>query len=112
MDELATQCHECLFTIIMSLKRKRSVLSIKDSQCIILRLKKREEGTNLFAEYGVRTPQISDIRKNKKKIIKFPDNLETSAGLKLHMLKGSIKPCLPGLFSNEQNQTTSDIIHM
>ena len=52
--------------IIMSLKRKRSVLSIKDSQCIILRLEKREEGTNLFAEYGVSMPQISDPQEQEK----------------------------------------------
>ena len=39
--------HECLFTIIMSLKRKRSIFSIKDKQAIILRLEKEEKGTNL-----------------------------------------------------------------
>ena len=38
---------EHLFTIIMSLKRKRSVLSIKDKQSIIARLEKGEKGTNL-----------------------------------------------------------------
>ena len=59
--------HECLFTIIMSLKRKRSVLSIKDKQAIILRLEKEEKGTNLSAEYGVSKRQISDIRKSKEK---------------------------------------------
>ena len=49
----ATLLQECLFTIIMSLKRKRSVLSIKDKQAITLRLEKEEKGTNLSAEYGV-----------------------------------------------------------
>ena len=37
----------------MSLKRKRSVLSIKDKQSIIVRLEKGEKGTNLSVEYGV-----------------------------------------------------------
>ena len=63
---------------------KRSVLSIKDKQSIILRL---EKGTNLSAEYGVSKQQISDIRKNKEKIMKFADNLKTSDGLKRKSLK-------------------------
>ena len=49
----ATLRHKCLFTIIVSLKRKRFVLSIKDKQAIILRLEKKEKGTNLSAEYGI-----------------------------------------------------------
>ena len=69
----ATLRHVCLFTIIMSLKRKRSVLSIKDNQAIILRLEKEEKGTNLSAEYGVSKRQISDIRKSKEKIMTFAD---------------------------------------
>ena len=69
----ATLRHECLFTIIMSLKRKRSVLSIKDKQAIILRLEEEEKGTNLSAEYGVSKRQISDIRKSKEKIMTFAD---------------------------------------
>ena len=67
----ATLRHECLFTIIMSLKR--SVLSIKEKQAIILRLEKEEKGTNLSAEYGVSKRQISDIRKSKEKIMAFAD---------------------------------------
>ena len=51
----------------MSLKRKRSVLSIKDKETIILRLEKEEKGTNLSAEYGVSKRQVSDIRKGKEK---------------------------------------------
>ena len=69
----ATLRHECLFTTIMSLKRKRSVLSIKEKQAIILRLEKEEKGTNLSAEYGVSKQQISDIRKSKEKIMAFAD---------------------------------------
>ena len=53
-----TLLQECLFTIIMSLKRKRSVLSIKDKQAITLRLEKEEKGTNLSSEYGFSKRQI------------------------------------------------------
>ena len=63
----ATLCDECLFTIIMSFKCKRSVLSIKDKQDMILRLEKEEKGTNLSAEYSVSKRQISD------KIMTFAD---------------------------------------
>ena len=71
----------------MSLKRKRSILLIEDKQSIILQLEKGEKGSNLSAEYGVSKQQISDIRKNKEKIMKFADNLETSEGLKRKSLK-------------------------
>ena len=46
----------------MSVKRKRSVLSIKDKQLIIVRLERGEKGTNMSAQYGVSTQEISDIR--------------------------------------------------
>ena len=52
-----------------------------------MRLEKGEKGTNLSAEYNVSKQQISDIRKNKEKIIKFADILETSEGLKRKSLK-------------------------
>jgi len=71
----------------MSTKRKRSVLSIKDKQIIISRLDKGEKGTNLALEFGISKQQISDIRKNKDKILKFTDNIETSEGLKRKSLK-------------------------
>ena len=38
-----------------------------------LRLEKGEKGTNLSAEYGVSKQQISDICKNKEKIMNFAD---------------------------------------
>ena len=67
----ATERRECLYTIIVSFKRKRSVLSIKDEQSINLRLERGEKGTNLSAEYGVSSQQISDIHRNTDKIMKF-----------------------------------------
>ena len=48
--------------IVMYVNCKRCVLSIKDKQSLIVRLEKREKGTNLSAEYGVSKQQISDIR--------------------------------------------------
>ena len=71
----------------MSKKRKRSVLSIKDKQIIISRLDKGEKGTNLALEFGISKQQISDIRKNKDKILKLTNNTETSEGLKRKSLK-------------------------
>ena len=52
---------------------KRSVLSIKEKQAIILRLETEEKGTNLSADCGVSKQQISDIRKSKEKIMAFAD---------------------------------------
>ena len=71
----------------MSTKRKRDVLSIKDKQIIISRLDKGEKGTNLAQEFGISKQQISGIRKNKDKILKFTDSIETSEGLKRKSLK-------------------------
>ena len=71
----------------MSTKRKWSVLSIKGKQILISRLDKEEKGTNLVLEFGISKQQISDIRKNKDKILKFTKNIETSKGLKQKSLK-------------------------
>ena len=46
-----------------------------------------EKGTNLAQEFGISKQQISDIRKNKDKILKFTDSVETSEGLKRKSLK-------------------------
>ena len=62
---LARRCienKEANVTIAMSVKRKQSVLSIKDKQSTLVRLERGEKGTNLSAEYGVSMQRISDIR--------------------------------------------------
>ena len=41
---------EASVLIVMSVKRKRSVLSTKDKQSIIVRLERGEKGSNLSAE--------------------------------------------------------------
>ena len=53
-------------------------------------MKKSEKGTNLALKFKISKQQISDIRKNKEKILKFTDSVETSKGLKLiHVFKAS-----------------------
>jgi len=71
----------------MSTKRKQAILSIKDKQIIISHMDKGEKGTNLAWEFGISKQQISDIQKNKDKILKFTDSIETSEGLKQKSLK-------------------------
>ena len=50
-------------------------------------MEKGEKGTSLSSEYGISKQQISDISKNKDKIMKFADNLESDHGLKRKSLK-------------------------
>ena len=69
----------------MATKQKRSVLSIKDKQIIISRLDKGDKGTNLALEFGISKQQSSDICKNKDKILKFTDNIETTEGLYVYL---------------------------
>jgi len=45
-------------------------------------LDKGEKGTSLAQEFGISKQQISDIWKNKDKILKLTDSIETSEGLK------------------------------
>ena len=62
--------------------RRKQVLSIKEKQIIISHWDKKEKGTNLAQEYGISKQQISDIQKNKDKILKSTDSIDTSEGLK------------------------------
>ena len=68
---------------------KQSVISIKDKQTIISHLEKSEKGTNLALKFKISKQQISDICKNKEKILKFTDSVETSVGFKIQVLKAS-----------------------
>ena len=65
---------------------KQSVISIKDKQTIISHLEKSEKGTNLALKFKISKQRISDIHKNKEKILKFTDSVETSGGLKIRVL--------------------------
>ena len=64
------------------MKRQQSNLLIKDKQMIISCLEKREKGTNLALELKISKQLISDIHKNKEKVLKFTDSIETREGLK------------------------------
>ena len=73
----------------MSMQWKQSVISIRDKQTIISHLEKSEKGTNLALKFKISKQQISNICKNKEKILKFTDSVETSVGLKIWVLKAS-----------------------
>ena len=73
----------------MSMQWKQSVISIKDKQTIISHLEKSEKGTNLALKFKISKQRISDKHKNKEKILKFTDSVETSGGLKIRVLKAS-----------------------
>ena len=66
----------------MSVQQKQCVLSIKVKQMIISCLEKGEKGTNLALKFKISNQQISDIRINKEKILKFTDSIERE-GLKI-----------------------------
>ena len=66
----------------MSMKQQQSNLLIKDKQMIISCLEKGEKGSNLALELKISKQPISDICKNKEKVLKFTDSVETSEGLK------------------------------
>ena len=66
----------------MSVQQKQCVLSIKDKQMIISCLEKGEKGTNLALKFKISKQQISDIRINKEKILKFTGSIK-SEGLKI-----------------------------
>ena len=69
----------------MSTQPKQSILLIKDKQMIISRLEKGEkEQIYLALEFKISKQRISDIRKNKEKILKFTDSIEMSKELKIH----------------------------
>ena len=71
----------------MSTKRKRAVLSIEDKHINFLRLDKGDKGTNLVQEFGISKQQISDIRKNKDKILKCTNSIKKVKDLKRKSLK-------------------------
>ena len=85
--------HNRLFMIIMSSKRKWSILPIKGEQskvwfCQLNKRKERKEITYKWAEYGVSKQEISNICNNKEKTTKFANNLrETSEGMKWKSLQ-------------------------
>ena len=51
---------------------------------IISHLEKGEKGTNLALKFKISKQHITDKRKNKGKIMKFTDSVDTNEGLKIH----------------------------
>ena len=51
---------------------------------IISHLEKGEKGTNLALEFKISKQHITDKYKNKGKIMKFTDSVDTNEGLKIH----------------------------
>ena len=51
---------------------------------IISHLEKGEKGTNLALKFKISKQHITDKRKNKEKIMKFTDSVDTNEGLKIH----------------------------
>lgn len=71
-------------------------------------MEKGEKLMTISSEYGISKQQISDICKNKDKIMKFADNLESNHALKRKSLKVThdvdswMKPYTHGSYSKEQ----------
>lgn len=63
-----------------------TVLSMQDKQAIIQWLDKGAKGTHLLLKYGISKQQMSEIRKNREKIMKSTNNLETSEELQWESL--------------------------
>ena len=51
---------------------------------IISHLEKGKKGTNLALKFKISKQHITDKRKNKGKIMKFTDSVDTNEGLKIH----------------------------
>lgn len=66
--------------IVMSLKRKHTVLSLKEKSEIVEALDRGETGANLARKFGVGTSTIADIKKKREKIVKFYRNWLTKGG--------------------------------
>ena len=59
-------------TFTLRVKQKRKVLSIEDKISIIKQIKMEVSSNRVIAEkYGVGKSMISDIKKNKEKILTF-----------------------------------------
>lgn len=65
---------------VMSLKRRKFMLSLKDKSDIIEAMSRGESGANMSRKYGVGTSTIADIKKNRENIIKFYKSWLTKGG--------------------------------
>ena len=65
-------------------KRKREVLMLDAKQQILQSLQKGEKPSSLIAEFKCGKATISDIKKNKERILVYISTVETSSGAKKH----------------------------
>ena len=63
-------------------KRKREVLTLDAKQAIVERLQKGEKPSLLMKEFNCGKATISDIKRNKERILAFISMMETSSGAK------------------------------
>ena len=62
------------------MEQNQAILSVKDKQIIISHLDNGEKGTSLAPELGINKQQISDIWKNREKILKFTYSIKQAKG--------------------------------
>ncbi|CAI5743769.1 unnamed protein product [Peronospora destructor] len=79
-----------------STKRKRVVLSIHDKQQVLQRLEGGEQPIAIAHEFGISRQQVSDIKKNKERILAFCIDAECMSILKRKTLK-SVPEHHPGV---------------
>ncbi|KAL4115472.1 hypothetical protein PRIC2_013633 [Phytophthora ramorum] len=71
------------------LKRKRVVLSIHDKQQVLLRLQGGEQPIAIAREFGISRQQVSDIKKNRERIVAFCTDAKHMSTLKRKTLKAT-----------------------
>lgn len=73
-------------------KRKRVVLSIQQKQEVLDRLAEGEKPAVIADEFGISRQQVSDIKKNESRILKYCTATEHTATMKRKTLKASSAP--------------------
>ncbi|CAH0518860.1 unnamed protein product [Peronospora belbahrii] len=80
----------------VSTKRKRVVLSIHDKQQVLQLLESGEQPIAIAREFGISRQQVSDIKKNKERILAFCTNAKCISKLKCKTIK-SVPEHHPGV---------------
>ncbi|KAI9906134.1 hypothetical protein PsorP6_014271 [Peronosclerospora sorghi] len=73
--------------MLCSTKRKRVVLSIHDKQQVLQRLEGGEQPIAIAQEFGISRQQVSDIKKNKERILAYCTDAKCISILKRKTLK-------------------------
>ncbi|KAE8895189.1 hypothetical protein PF005_g924 [Phytophthora fragariae] len=86
-DDLPLHAH--VHTPRASTKRKRVVLSIHDKQQVLQRLEGGEQPMAIARTFGISRQQVSDIKKNKERIVAFCLDAKHMSTLKRKTLKAT-----------------------